>query len=410
MIFFIHLIYKSVYMKSIVCFFLATLCAITYSCKKNDTGIPLPGADKPRVEKASAWYDQQMKTMKPATLNDAAQLTLSQDKPAWDKASYFAAQHTLIVPLQTAGKESGNVKAAGYLVLKENAAGDMENGSFYYVLQPAGSVEVDISPALFSNKIEQAQFSGAIIRYSPGGSLSGSRHYNNGVPEAKEDRLLQRTANKGNGETQNLAPLDPGCSYLTIDWYWQTYQNGVLISEVYVFSTTEIVCEGGGGGGGGTQTQNIDELFERGVAAGQAVSEKVSEETINIDATHRVKKYDWRFYKNKGIGSLEYYSREYGYQEKQTDNRWIFTSLQHHSIWKVASTPNWDVTCNIVTATPTVFNSGMLASWAAMELEFDIHYRFEFGIYNNNVDDRKTKPCVWHVSDGIVIPFPPIED
>jgi len=405
LIFFIHLIYKSVYMKSILCLFLATLCAITYSCKKNDTGIPLPGADKPRVEKASAWYDQQMKTTKPAMLNDVAQLTLSQDKPAWDKASYFAAQHTLIVPLQTAGKEPGNVKAAGYLVLKENAAGDIENGSFYYVLQPAGSVEVDISPALFSNQIEQAQFSGAIIRYSPGGYLAGSRHYNNGAPEAKEDRLLQRTVKKEEDESQNLAPLDPGCSYLTIDWYWQTYQNGVLISEVYVFSTTEIVCVGGGGGGG-NQHQNIDEFFERGVAAGQAVSEKVSEETINIDAMHRVKKYDWRFYKNHGIGHIDYYSREYGYQEKQANGSWMFTSLEHNSIWKEGSTMNWELTCTIVTATPTIGGGGVLQSWARMDLEFDIHYKFEFGLNNRVVDKRDTEGAIWYAGWGTTIPSP----
>jgi len=401
------LLYKSVYMKSTLCLYLAALCIVIYSCKKNDNGNPLPGVEQSRVEKASAWYDRQVKTTTPATLNDAVQLSMSHDKPAWDNASYFAAQHTIIVPLQTAGKQPGNVKAAGYLILKETAAGDIENGSFYYVLPSAGNKEVNISPALFSNTIKKEAFSGAIIRYSPGGYLSESRHYNNGAPEAKEDRLLHRTAKKGNGETQNLAPLDPGCAYVTIDWYWQTYVNGVLVNEEYVFSTTEIVCEGGGGGGGGgNQHQNIDELFERGIAAGQAVSEKVSEETINIDAMHRVKKYDWRFYKNHGIGYIDYYSREYGYQEKQANESWMFTSLEHNSIWKTGTAVNWELTCTIVTATPTIGGGGILQSWAKMELEFDMHYKFQYGQFSNVDDDRKTEGAIWYAGWGTTIPLP----
>lgn len=395
-------------MKSKLCLYLSALFAVIYSCKKNDNGNPLPGVEQSRVEKASAWYDRHVRITTLATLNNEAQLNISQNRPAWDNASYFAAQHTIIVPLQTAGKEPGNVKAAGYLVLKETAAGDIENGNFYYVLQPAGSAGVNISPALFSNSIQKETFSGAIIRYSPGGYLSESRHYNNGAPEAKEDRLLQRTAKKGNGETQNLAPLDPGCSYITIDWYWQTYQNGVLITEVYVFSTTEVVCEGGGGGGG-NQHQNIDELFERGVAAGHSTSVKISEETIDLDASHRLKKYDWKFYENNGIGSLQYYSREYGYQEKQTNEKWIFTSLQHNSIWKVSNTYNWDVICTIVSTIPTI-GGGALASWASMQLEYDAHYTFSAFGYQRSTDKRDNSGALWHANQGTIIPLPPTEE
>ncbi len=46
-------------------------------------------------------------------------------------------------------------------------------------------------------------------------------------------------------------PLEEGCIIEQIDWYWQTFINGVLVSEEYLFTTNEIICEGGGGGGGG---------------------------------------------------------------------------------------------------------------------------------------------------------------
>jgi hypothetical protein len=44
------------------------------------------------------------------------------------------------------------------------------------------------------------------------------------------------------------APLDDGCEWVVIEWYWQTWVNGILISEVYLFSTSEALCEPGAGG------------------------------------------------------------------------------------------------------------------------------------------------------------------
>lgn len=50
------------------------------------------------------------------------------------------------------------------------------------------------------------------------------------------------------------APLDEGCEWVEIEWYWQTWENGVLISEEYLFSTNEAICEPGAGGNGGADT------------------------------------------------------------------------------------------------------------------------------------------------------------
>lgn len=62
------------------------------------------------------------------------------------------------------------------------------------------------------------------------------------------------------------APLDGDCEIVQIDWYWQTWVDGVLISEEYLFTTNEILCSPGGGGGGDstlTSTSNpCDSMYK----------------------------------------------------------------------------------------------------------------------------------------------------
>ncbi len=73
------------------------------------------------------------------------------------------------------------------------------------------------------------------------------------------DRLLSETEYK-NGAiykygaiTQNNTHIGNRSEDDCIEWYWQTYENGVLVSEQYIFTTCggQVVEEGGGGGGSG---------------------------------------------------------------------------------------------------------------------------------------------------------------
>lgn len=50
------------------------------------------------------------------------------------------------------------------------------------------------------------------------------------------------------------APLDEGCEWVEVEWYWQTWVDGVLISEEYLFSTNEVICAPGAGGNSGGDT------------------------------------------------------------------------------------------------------------------------------------------------------------
>lgn len=377
------------------------------ACKKQDPANEPQLTQQPGAGKAKAWYEEQLRMAKrpvSATGSFTAQLMPGQDKPVWDKAAYYAAERTTIVPLESATKpQPGKVKASGYLVVEQNAAGGIAKGNIYYLIQDRDATKLRVDPSLFRNSIEKENFSGAILRFSPSGYKAESWYYKDGAPQERNDRLLQRVQ-KGNSGAQSIAPLDEGCSWVTIDWYWQTFENGVLVFEEYLFSTTSVVCETEGGGGGGSQ--NVDLYFRAGVEAGHAVSEKISEETFDIDPSHRRKKYYWRIYKNSGIGgTVQFFSEEVGYQQKLANGKWIFTGLDHVSITRIGGGLNWNVTCELISAN-SVIATGQLANWASMYLDYKVHYRFAALGYENEDDDRKTSAAAWSTSQGEIIPFP----
>ena len=60
---------------------------------------------------------------------------------------------------------------------------------------------------------------------------------------------VEGVTNLLNSNTQNFYSISDcemdGGTLVTIDWYWQVYENGVLVSETYLYSTQE--CVGGSG-------------------------------------------------------------------------------------------------------------------------------------------------------------------
>ena len=69
-----------------------------------------------------------------------------------------------------------------------------------------------------------------------------------------------KSSNHGSPTNQNNMSSAANC----IDWYWQTYINGVLVSEVYLYTDCGINVEEGGGGSSGpynngtSVTRNVD--------------------------------------------------------------------------------------------------------------------------------------------------------
>jgi hypothetical protein len=91
-------------------------------------------------------------------------------------------------------------------------------------------------------------FSGAVLYYNTAGQPTASRVYNNGQLQQGATAILaakpQPAGSDANKVPRNCdGPGQEGC----IDWYWQTWVDGVLVYEEYQFTTC---CNSGGGGSG----------------------------------------------------------------------------------------------------------------------------------------------------------------
>ncbi len=80
-----------------------------------------------------------------------------------------------------------------------------------------------------------------------------------------KNNTLVSTLVKNTKSTNNSKPTNQNTTNTSgncIDWYWQTYVNGVLVSEVYLYTDCGINVEEGGGGGsqpiGISVTRNVD--------------------------------------------------------------------------------------------------------------------------------------------------------
>jgi hypothetical protein len=79
-----------------------------------------------------------------------------------------------------------------------------------------------------------------------------------------------KATNHSNPTNQNNMSTAENCT----DWYWQTYINGVLVSEVYLYTDCGINVEEGGGGGsqpiGVSVTRNVDLVVKEITTGSQA--------------------------------------------------------------------------------------------------------------------------------------------
>ena len=119
---------------------------------------------------------------------------------------------------------------------------------------------------------------------------------------------------KDSGITTENAPIDDcstnGGTVVQIEWWFQTYENGVLVSEVYLYSTYECWGGGGGGGGGGGTPITPEQLCQIQLQTfenqGAAVSQLISTTTTYEDALSMNVVYNWKIYSALTWGLISY--------------------------------------------------------------------------------------------------------
>ena len=357
-------------------FVFATI-AMLLSCKKETIEESAVKGPEIVTQKIKTWYNSQPTGAKSQIVMVNAKAIKIIESLVYEETKYYSASNTSITPVTVDNVRKG-IKTYKYLATVSNSVGEVIKANYFVVLQSnnnasqkAQAVEsLVVTPELISLKNIPANFTGAIIKYDDENIIISSVHYENGILVSKTDKISLKVSNRINieetvaddGPVGSVAPLDEGCSYVTIDWYWQSYENGVLISEEYVTSTIGIVC-GGNGGGGSVGGASIAEVAQAAVntltSTANATSTAISSGSTPIDDLTVEKLYSWKCVEGFGWKCVAY---DKGIQKRVSINKpWKWHSLQNLAISQVGNT----ITANATITTAKVFADPIIGEYTS---------------------------------------------
>ncbi len=310
---------------------IATLAiAIFTGCKKENSSTGLDENEQGLISQtAKNWVESQEETTKPPNLK-----ILGSAKPDWKNTIYYPGENLYLTPVNL----KNELTAHKYLAETADKNGKITKGNYYIVLSKdkMANPEKIILAHLYNNHQMPESFNGALLEYNLNNNIVSTRHFENGKEVKKTDKLITKATEKNKivnpGETNYADPEECGGEVITIDWYWQTWINGVLVYEEYLFSTIYCTNSGGGGGGnsgGGGGSIPPEQLAESILNVMQnnthATSQTIENTIVSEDVQHRVAMYKWKCIEGTG---WKIYSFEKGTHKKK-HNVWQWESLEH---------------------------------------------------------------------------------
>jgi hypothetical protein len=253
----------------------AVLITLAFGCKRealteNPRPVSLPTGSAPTVTHLQQWVKNHPLSL--SAQGRTAGNNLPKHTLLWGQASYDAAGHAYTVPLLLAHEGAAQSKLRAALVATEGADGQITGGQYMLTL-PQGN-----APAQYPKQGQEAPgYNGAVLYYNMQGQLTADKVYKDGrVLAGARAALVNRPAT-------NLRP-PKNCDETApcIDWYWQTYVNGVLVDEVYLYTTCP--CPTGGGSGTGIVDNEGPSITscERTQAQAQSIIAGIETENINV--------------------------------------------------------------------------------------------------------------------------------
>jgi len=265
-----------------------------------------------------------------------------------------------------------------------DATGEITEGFYYFVLDRskpgAASLSAIVTPDLLLLKQIPTGFNGAIIKYDLNNNVLASTHIENGkIEKNKQDIISKTKANKdtpGKQATPNIAPstsCDGGVQYC-IDWYWQTWIDGVLVYEEYLYTTCSCTLSTGGGGGGGEMSceqKNVDFINMEHPEDGP-----VSESTISFRNRDWNKGYNWLIFSAGPWGLISYEQanlKKIHYSSNNLDI-WEFQTFQHLSVLETGMNVGGSRTFTIV---PPIINISPSKTSVNIHIDYTVSSKAE---------------------------------
>jgi hypothetical protein len=371
------------------------LLPLAFGCKRENPNQlnTSPVTVAPETNKVQQWLKGNPKALASQKTARKAGTTLPKVTLQWPSAGFDAASRTHWVPADIANtKKSGNTGTT-YLVATENGAGQITNGQYLMVLPNAKKKGREaaraFNPAALVGAEKPKNFSGALLYYDVAGQLTSSQVYEAGQlqPQATAN-LAARDEGQGSPSPNKVqqecgdAIGVPAC----IDWYWQTYVNGVLAEEDYMYTT----CCGGssGGGSGGSSPSQCQAQLDAMVAEGQVVTNgPITETTVSQTNLEWEKTYKWLVF-TAGFWKLYSFDKirwQRVYYPSTNRNMWEYKSAQHVKLDHEGTTAGGERTYSDNGAT---FNNTLYTVY--VHLDFSVtHKACSINVTNGYYGDTK---------------------
>lgn len=315
---------------------------ILYSCKKAAIE-PTPLQSPPSVtESLQSWAKAQDAALAFQKVTVDGKTVRVPQFLVVESTQYFPAERMNITPIQVGNTQSSS-PTYKYLVTELGEGGTIIKGDYYVILNDKkNAIPVAITAALLNLSKIPSGFNGTIMKYDLDNNIIFTKHYENGALTGKSGSLVTKkgqpdnNAEKG-GPVGNYAPLNQGCEYVYIEWYYQVYENGVLIYEEYLETTAVVYCEAGGSGGSGNPT--CQEQLQNFANQGSATSGTTFSQDISNDGTIWKKTYNWAIFTAGTWGLLSYDKATFEkiYYASNNTERWEFQSFDHIKIAEVGT-------------------------------------------------------------------------
>ena len=263
------------------------LLPLAFGCKRekpNQLGTNTT-TTTPETSKVQQWLKGNPKALTGQKVGQKVGSTLPNFTLQWKDAKFDATARTHYVPAIFTNTKAAGSKSNTYLVATENEQGHVTGGQYVMVLPNAkkmGKGLAGFDPVALLGTENPKGFSGALLYYDVRGQLTGSQVYEAGQLQPKATANLAARDDAEDDPDPNYVVQE--CGNLTgtspcIEWYWQTYVNGVLIAEDYMFTT----CCGGSCGGGGTGVANSPAITscDRTQAQAQSIIQGISLENTD---------------------------------------------------------------------------------------------------------------------------------
>jgi len=317
----------------------AVLLPLAIGCKRetpDQLGAPQSVA-APKTSKVQQWLKHQPQHQR--TAGRKAGNALPNLDLAWQAAGFDAATNTHWVPAAFTNSKQLGGKPNGYLMATENGQGQITSGQYIMVFpnaQKMGKNKTGLTPEALLNQEKPKNFSGALLYYDMQGQLTGSKVYEAGQLQPKATANLAARDEGTGSPSPNKVQQECGGAVGTnpcIDWYWQTYVNGVLVSEDYINTT----CCGGTSGGGSSNGNAVAECqasFNNFVAQGKAVNGTPTEIGGVQTAAKWPKTYKWMIYDAVTWFLISYEKAVWKkvYYPSSGQNLWEFESFVHERV------------------------------------------------------------------------------